>query len=160
MKSYVCRLICNVRSSYVAFSQHVSQQIIRVSRSKAFQVLQIYILPVRLLMLIAFHVIPQSQQAECHLNSLLLKWVRCLQPSWTPHIRYSAQLRLFPFPCSGNFYKTMGFSLYFLKSILEPVGRVSPKFATILTGTMFEVRKNHSYALQCPAQAFPTPLFR
>ncbi|XP_061703813.1 cell adhesion molecule Dscam2 isoform X16 [Cydia pomonella] len=44
--------------------------------------------------------------------------------------------------------------------ITEPVGRVPPKFATVLTGTMFEVKKNESYALQCPAQAFPTPLFR
>ncbi|KOB76283.1 Dscam [Operophtera brumata] len=43
--------------------------------------------------------------------------------------------------------------------ITEPVGRVPPKFATVLTGTMFEVKKNESYALQCPAQAFPTPLF-
>ncbi|XP_048480568.1 Down syndrome cell adhesion molecule-like protein Dscam2 isoform X8 [Plutella xylostella] len=44
--------------------------------------------------------------------------------------------------------------------ITEPVGRVSPKFASVLTGTMFDVRKNQSYALQCPAQAFPVPLFR
>nr|XP_037870603.1 Down syndrome cell adhesion molecule-like protein Dscam2 isoform X16 [Bombyx mori] len=44
--------------------------------------------------------------------------------------------------------------------ITEPVGRVPPKFASVLTGTMFEVKKFNSYALQCPAQAFPTPLFR
>nr|XP_034826853.1 Down syndrome cell adhesion molecule-like protein Dscam2 [Maniola hyperantus] len=44
--------------------------------------------------------------------------------------------------------------------ITEPVGRVPPKFASVVMGTMIGVRKNYSFALQCPAQAFPVPIFR
>ncbi|XP_053612851.1 cell adhesion molecule Dscam1 isoform X36 [Plodia interpunctella] len=44
--------------------------------------------------------------------------------------------------------------------ITEPVGRVSPKFSSVVMGTMIGVKKNNSFALQCPAQAFPVPLFR
>lgn len=35
-----------------------------------------------------------------------------------------------------------------------------PKFATLVMGTMIGVKKNYSLALQCPAQAFPVPIFR
>ncbi|XP_059046531.1 cell adhesion molecule Dscam2 isoform X47 [Achroia grisella] len=44
--------------------------------------------------------------------------------------------------------------------ITEPVGRVPPKFATLVMGTMIGIKKNESFSLQCPAQAFPVPLFR
>ncbi|KAI5642678.1 immunoglobulin domain-containing protein [Phthorimaea operculella] len=44
--------------------------------------------------------------------------------------------------------------------ITEPVGRVPPKFASVALGTKFGVKGNESIALQCPAQAFPVPLFR
>ncbi|CAH0581348.1 unnamed protein product [Chrysodeixis includens] len=44
--------------------------------------------------------------------------------------------------------------------ITEPVGRVPPKFASVVMGTMIGVKKTDSFALQCPAQAFPVPLFR
>ncbi|XP_038214403.1 Down syndrome cell adhesion molecule-like protein Dscam2 isoform X26 [Zerene cesonia] len=44
--------------------------------------------------------------------------------------------------------------------ITEPVGRVPPKFASVVMGTMIGVKKNESFALQCPAQAFPVPVFR
>lgn len=35
-----------------------------------------------------------------------------------------------------------------------------PKFASVVMGTMIGVKKNESFALQCPAQAFPVPAFR
>ncbi|XP_052739498.1 cell adhesion molecule Dscam2 isoform X38 [Bicyclus anynana] len=44
--------------------------------------------------------------------------------------------------------------------ITEPVGRVSPKFASVVMGTMIGVKRDYSFALQCPAQAFPVPIFR
>ncbi|GBP44660.1 Hemicentin-2 [Eumeta japonica] len=44
--------------------------------------------------------------------------------------------------------------------ITEPVGRVPPKFAALIKGNIFEVREKDTYELQCPAQAFPVPLFR
>ncbi|CAK1540555.1 unnamed protein product [Leptosia nina] len=43
---------------------------------------------------------------------------------------------------------------------VEPVGRVSPKFASVVMGTMIGVKKTESFVLQCPAQAFPVPVFR
>ncbi|KAH9631201.1 hypothetical protein HF086_005972 [Spodoptera exigua] len=57
---------------------------------------------------------------------------------------------------SGNF----NFNLFFFATPVEPVGRVPPKFASVVMGTMIGVKKLDSFALQCPAQAFPVPIFR
>lgn len=44
--------------------------------------------------------------------------------------------------------------------LLEPIGKVPPKFASILKTSGFDVQKHSSLSLQCPAQAFPIPAFR
>ncbi|XP_062527450.1 cell adhesion molecule Dscam2 isoform X24 [Bombyx mori] len=44
--------------------------------------------------------------------------------------------------------------------ITEPVGRVPPKFASVVMGTIIAVKKSIRFELQCPAQAFPIPIFR
>lgn len=48
---------------------------------------------------------------------------------------------------------------YYLK-ITEPVGRVSPKFPTLLTSSSFQAVANESVTLLCPAQAFPVAIYR
>ncbi|XP_052739488.1 cell adhesion molecule Dscam2 isoform X28 [Bicyclus anynana] len=44
--------------------------------------------------------------------------------------------------------------------ITEPMGKVSPKFPSTETGRSFTFSSNTCVTLLCPAQAFPTPLFR
>nr|XP_015838909.1 PREDICTED: Down syndrome cell adhesion molecule isoform X37 [Tribolium castaneum] len=44
--------------------------------------------------------------------------------------------------------------------ITEPVGLKAPTFSSDSKTFSFERRQNHSFALLCPAQAQPTPLFR
>lgn len=43
---------------------------------------------------------------------------------------------------------------------LEPVGRVPPKFATVLKTSGFDTYEQAPVSIQCPAQAFPVPAFR
>ncbi|XP_038214401.1 Down syndrome cell adhesion molecule-like protein Dscam2 isoform X24 [Zerene cesonia] len=44
--------------------------------------------------------------------------------------------------------------------ITEPIGRVQPKFSSSQVGAMFVATMDASFSLQCPAQAFPVPVFR
>ncbi|XP_053612825.1 cell adhesion molecule Dscam1 isoform X13 [Plodia interpunctella] len=44
--------------------------------------------------------------------------------------------------------------------ITEPIGRVPPKLSTSQVGMMFITSLDTSFALQCPAQAFPVPMIR
>ncbi|XP_062527466.1 cell adhesion molecule Dscam2 isoform X40 [Bombyx mori] len=44
--------------------------------------------------------------------------------------------------------------------ITEPIGRVPPKLSTTQVGAMFVTTSGAPFNLQCPAQAFPVPLFR
>ncbi|XP_052739485.1 cell adhesion molecule Dscam2 isoform X25 [Bicyclus anynana] len=44
--------------------------------------------------------------------------------------------------------------------ITEPIGRVPPKFSSTQVGAMYVVIMDTTFALQCPAQAFPVPVFR
>ncbi|CAD7088395.1 unnamed protein product [Hermetia illucens] len=44
--------------------------------------------------------------------------------------------------------------------ITEPVGRVSPKFPTMLTSSSFQAVANESVTLLCLAQAFPVAIYR
>lgn len=51
--------------------------------------------------------------------------------------------------------------VYFISiKLTEPMGKVSPKFPTMETGRSFTFSSNTCVTLLCPAQAFPTPLFR
>lgn len=47
-----------------------------------------------------------------------------------------------------------------LTVILEPVGRVSPKFTSGDKSRAFDAQGGDSITLVCPAQAFPAPMFR
>lgn len=42
----------------------------------------------------------------------------------------------------------------------EPVGHKAPTFATDAHSSSYSRSANTSFALICPAQAYPTPLFR
>ncbi|XP_063893532.1 cell adhesion molecule Dscam1 isoform X3 [Helicoverpa armigera] len=44
--------------------------------------------------------------------------------------------------------------------ITEPIGRVPPRLSTTQVGMMFVTSSGSSFTLQCPAQAFPVPIFR
>ncbi|XP_069356512.1 cell adhesion molecule Dscam1 isoform X38 [Maniola hyperantus] len=44
--------------------------------------------------------------------------------------------------------------------ITEPIGRVPPKFSSTQVGAMYVAIKDITFTLQCPAQAFPVPVFR
>ncbi|CAH3959398.1 unnamed protein product [Pieris brassicae] len=44
--------------------------------------------------------------------------------------------------------------------ITEPIGRVPPKFSSSQVGAMFIATMDTPFSLQCPAQAFPVPVFR
>ncbi|XP_073949185.1 Down syndrome cell adhesion molecule 1 isoform X9 [Choristoneura fumiferana] len=44
--------------------------------------------------------------------------------------------------------------------ITEPVGRVPPRLSSTQVGAMYVTTLAASFTLQCPAQAFPVPLFR
>lgn len=44
--------------------------------------------------------------------------------------------------------------------ILEPVGRVPPKFTTGDKSRAFDANGGDSVTLLCPAQAYPAPAFR
>lgn len=67
-------------------------------------------------------------------------------------------------------YETSNVSYYFNPIFLswylhpinaEPVGRVSPKFASASRSSGdFQFDGNSSFALLCPAQAFPAPMYR
>ncbi|CAH2108338.1 unnamed protein product [Euphydryas editha] len=43
---------------------------------------------------------------------------------------------------------------------MEPIGRVPPKFSSTQVGAMFIAKLDLTFTLQCPAQAFPVPVFR
>ncbi|CAH0714434.1 unnamed protein product, partial [Brenthis ino] len=47
-----------------------------------------------------------------------------------------------------------------LRDFSEPIGRVPPKFSTTQVGAMYIAKLDATYSLQCPAQAFPVPVFR
>lgn len=42
----------------------------------------------------------------------------------------------------------------------EPMGKVSPKFPTLEKSRLFNFNTNQTISALCPAQAFPTPMFR
>ncbi|CAG4948443.1 unnamed protein product [Colias eurytheme] len=44
--------------------------------------------------------------------------------------------------------------------ITEPIGRVQPKFSSSQVGAMYVATMDTPFSLQCPAQAFPVPVFR
>lgn len=44
--------------------------------------------------------------------------------------------------------------------ILEPIGSKSPSFSSVSKLAWFEIPTVQDYALTCPAQGFPVPLFR
>lgn len=42
----------------------------------------------------------------------------------------------------------------------EPMGKVSPKFPSLEKSRLFNFETNQTISVLCPAQAFPTPMFR
>ncbi|KAJ8895522.1 hypothetical protein PR048_000858 [Dryococelus australis] len=51
-------------------------------------------------------------------------------------------------------------SYYRWAHIVEPVGSSAPKFSTVDNLQGLKARFSHSFALPCPAQGFPVPVFR
>lgn len=47
-----------------------------------------------------------------------------------------------------------------LNTILEPIGSKSPSFSSGSKLASFDMTKDQDFALLCPAQGFPVPLFR
>lgn len=48
----------------------------------------------------------------------------------------------------------------FCLNVLEPAGRVAPKFPKMAKSNSFEIAKDDEISLLCDAQAFPAPAFR
>lgn len=45
-------------------------------------------------------------------------------------------------------------------NVLEPIGYKSPSFSSVSKLASFDIQAKKSFALTCPAQAYPVPIFR